>query len=97
MPHHAVAARQILDQIVAYAERRLVPADPRRALHQRALELVAADRLVQHHEMPRVDDVLPVLQPVAILDHADRVIAPEAHAAQFDVVATGIDDVVQRE
>jgi hypothetical protein len=27
----------------------------------------------------------------------NRVIAPEAHAAQFNVVATGIDDVVQRE
>jgi len=87
MPHHAVAARQILDQIVAHAERRLAPADPRRPLHQRALELVAADRLVQHHEMPRVDDVLPMLQPVAILDHADGVIAPQALPRKFDIVA----------
>ena len=38
-----------------------------------------------------------MLQPVAVLDHADRVIAPEAHAAQFDIVATGIDDVIERE
>jgi hypothetical protein len=41
--HHAVAARQVLDHIVAHAERRLLPADRRRALHQRAVELVAAD------------------------------------------------------
>src|SRR5437667_5357368 len=45
MAHHAVAARQILDQVVAYAEGSPLPADLRRALHQGALELVAADRL----------------------------------------------------
>jgi hypothetical protein len=46
--HHAVAVRQVLDQVVAHAERGLFPADRRLALHQCALELVAADPLVQN-------------------------------------------------
>ena len=76
MAHHPVAARQILDQVIAHPERGPLPADLRRALHQGALELVAADRLVQHDQVPGVDDVLVMLQPVAVLDHADRVVAP---------------------
>src|SRR5262249_40114049 len=101
--HQPVAARQILDQVVAHAARGLVPADLRLTLHQRALELVAADPLVQHQEVVRVDDILPMLEPVAVLDHADRVFAPQPHATQHDVLApfltipAGVDDVVARE
>jgi hypothetical protein len=48
MAHHAVAIWQVLDQVVAHPDRRLIPADRRLALQQRALELVAADPLAQH-------------------------------------------------
>ena len=97
MAHHAVAVGQVLDHVVANPERGPVPADPRLALHQRALELVAADHLMQHEEVPRVDDVLVVLQPVAVLDIADRVVAPEAHPAQLDIAAAvRVDDVIGR-
>src|SRR5207253_6318337 len=98
MTHHAVGARQILDQVVAYAGRGPLPADLRRALHQGALELVAADRLVQHDQVPGIDDVLVMLQPVAVSDHPDRVVAPQPHAAQYDVLAAiGADNVVHWE
>ena len=39
-----------------------------------------------------------MLQPVAVPDHADRVIPPQPHAAQHDILAAvGVDDVVHRE
>src|SRR5437773_2162654 len=60
--------------------------------------LPISDRLVQHDQVPGVDDVLVMLQPVAVLDHADRVVAPQPHAAQHDILAAvGVNDVVYRE
>src|SRR6516225_5271462 len=101
--HHAVAVRQVLDQVVAHAERRLLPADRCVTLQQCAVELVVADPLVQHQQMIGVDDVFVVLQPVAALDHPDCVVAPQPHPAQYDILAPlltipgQIDDVEARE
>jgi hypothetical protein len=44
----AVAIGQVFDAVVANTERGLLKVDARSALHQRSLELVAADHLVQH-------------------------------------------------
>jgi len=44
----AVAVGQVFDAVVANTERGLLKVDARSALHQRSLELVAADHLVQH-------------------------------------------------
>jgi len=39
-----------------------------------------------------------VLQPVAVLDHPDRVVAPQLHPAQHDILAAvRVDDVEARE
>jgi hypothetical protein len=46
MAHETVAVRQVLDQVVANSQRSLLELDPRCTLHQRSLELVAADHLV---------------------------------------------------
>jgi hypothetical protein len=46
------------------------------ALHQRSLKLVAADDLVKHQQVPRIDNVLVVLQPIAVFDKADGILAP---------------------
>ena len=55
-----------------------------RLLHQRTVEPVAADPLVQHQQM--VDRrCSPVLQPVAVLDHADGG-APQPHVVQHDIL-----------
>jgi hypothetical protein len=44
----AVAVGQVFNAVVANTERGLLKVDARSALHQRSLELVAADHLVQH-------------------------------------------------
>jgi hypothetical protein len=74
--HEAIAVWQILDHAVSNAERGVLETDLGSTLHQRSLELVAADLLVQHQQMPRIDDVLVVLQPIAIFDKADGILAP---------------------
>jgi hypothetical protein len=43
-----IAVRQVFDEVVTNAERSLLKLDAWRPLHQRALELVAADHLVQY-------------------------------------------------
>jgi hypothetical protein len=60
MAHETIAVRKILDEVVAKAERSLLEGDVWGTLHQRSLELVAADHLVQHQQMPRIDNVLVV-------------------------------------
>src|SRR3984893_12781656 len=70
-----IAVRQVLDEVVTNSQRGLLKLDPRRALHQRSLELIAADHLVQYQKMPRIDDVLVVLQPIAVFDEADGIVA----------------------
>lgn len=42
---------------------------------------------MQHHQVIGVDDILVMLQPVAVLDHPDGVVAPQPHPAQHDVLA----------
>src|SRR6516165_12316917 len=66
MTDKAVAVRQVLDEVVAHPQRGFLKADAGCAPHQRSLELVAADHLVQYQQMPRIDDVLVMLQPVAV-------------------------------
>jgi hypothetical protein len=74
--YKTVAVRQILDHAVTHAERGVLEADLWSTLHERSLELVAADHLVQHQQMPAIDDVLVVLQPIAVFDKADGIVAP---------------------
>src|SRR5271167_5006974 len=59
---------QIFGQVVANAESSLLDADAWSTLHQRSLELVAADHLVQYQQVPGIDNVLVVLQPISVFD-----------------------------
>src|ERR1700730_7448584 len=52
-----IAVRQIFDEVVTNSQRGLLKLDLWCTLHQRSLELVAADHLVQHQQMPRINDV----------------------------------------
>src|SRR5271166_3929927 len=74
--HETIAVWQILDHPIANAERSVFETDLGSTLHQRSLELVAADHLVKHQQMPWIDDILIVLEPVAVFDKADGILAP---------------------
>src|SRR5260370_27956737 len=76
MAHETVAVWQILEHPITHAERSVFEPDLWSTLHQRPLELLAADHLVKHQQMPRIDDVLVVLQPIAVFDKADAILAP---------------------
>jgi phenylpropionate dioxygenase-like ring-hydroxylating dioxygenase large terminal subunit len=54
----------------------LLPTDRGLTLHKRPVEPVAADPLMQHQQVVGVDDVLVILRPVAVPDHADSMVAP---------------------
>ena len=64
--YETIAVWEILDHAVSDAERGVLEPDLWSTLHQRSLELVAADHLVKHQQMPWIDDVFVVLQPVAV-------------------------------
>jgi hypothetical protein len=74
--HETIAVWEILYHPVTNAERSVLEPDAWSTLHQRALELVAADHLVQHQQMPRIDNVLVVLQPITVFDKSDGILAP---------------------
>src|SRR5262249_13751166 len=66
MAHETIAIGEILDHPVTDAERSVLEAYLWHPLHQRSLKLVAANHLMEHQQMPRIDDILVMLQPVAI-------------------------------
>src|ERR1700730_11186618 len=80
----SIAVRQVFHEVVANSQRGLFKFDVWCTLHQRSFELVAADHLVQHQQMPRIYDVLVVLQPIAIFDEADGEGPPQARATTHE-------------
>ena len=52
----------------------------RRASHSSDLEAVLHPLDLVPQQMPRIDNVLVVLQPIAIFDKADGIVARQAHA-----------------
>ncbi len=92
-----VPVRQCLRHLVAHAETGLLEGDLALALHHGAFKLIAADGLVKHQHMPGIDNVLVVLQPVAVANVADGILAPDAHAAQRYVALGRVEDVELRQ
>jgi hypothetical protein len=83
-----IAVRQVFDEVVTNSQRGLLKLDLWCTLHQRSLELVAADHLVQHQQMPRIDDVL--VMPAAncgFLTKAVGIISQTRVPTQNDIAA----------
>jgi hypothetical protein len=94
-----IAVGQVTIEIVPHAEVGFLEPDIRPTVGRNdATELVSRIGAVEDQQVERINNVLIMLKPITVTDEANRVILPDPHTAEHNVIAgSRIDYIIQGE